>query len=300
MRAEGSEAAGRATIGSIEARVSAVIERRGTAERELENDARLLVEAENEVRSLETELDAKTESAAAAETKLEAARERAELLKDSLGTSHAQRSAAEARLGALEEVLSLLADVPPAAARIEPLIVDARRRAELASVGEAEATQILKAADDDGEKCWQEVAADDEELRRLDALMSGAAERLGGLRRRREKREVELAALNEELSRVRDELAGAERAATEERAELPVQRGDARGEEARAGFRGGGGSRTIRSSLLGTVDGDGSRDGSAQRGKSGLWRPSFDSKRQRPVSPMPSGPWRGSRISGAI
>lgn len=224
VRAEGSEAAGRATIGSIEARINAVLERRGTAERELDNDARLLAEAENEVRSLETELDAKTEAAAAAETKLEAARERAELLKDSLGVSHAQRSAAEARLGALEEVLSLLTDVPAAAARIDPLIADARERAELASAGEAEATQILKAADEEGERCWQEVAADDEELRRLDASMSGAAERLGGLRRRREKREVELAALDEELSRVRGELAHAETSATEERAALPAQR----------------------------------------------------------------------------
>lgn len=224
VRAEGSEAAGRATIGSIEARVSAVVERRGTAEREIEADARLLEQAEQEVRALEMELDAKTEAAAGAETRLEAARERAELLKESVGASHAERAAAEARLGALEEVMSLLADLPSAVGRLGPLAADARERAALAGAGEEEAIRILKAADEAGERCWQEVAADDEELRRLDALMSGAAERLGGIRRRREKREVELAALDEELSRVRNELAHAERAATEERAALPAQR----------------------------------------------------------------------------
>jgi chromosome segregation protein len=76
------------------------------------------------------------------------------------------------------------------------------------------------------------VARFDEELRRLDALMSGAAERLAGRRRQHEAREIELAALDEELARTRDALASAERAATEERAALPERRRAA--EDARA------------------------------------------------------------------
>ncbi len=224
VRAEGSEAAGRATIGSIEARIAAVIERRATAGRELAADEAALSKAEDEVRSLEAELDRKTETAAEAETRLEAARERAEMLKEAVGANHADRAAAEARLTALEEVSDLVADLPGASDRLQPLIADARERAKVAGASEGEALRILAEADDEGERCWQEVSADDEELRRLDALMSGAAERLGGLRRRREKREVELAAFDEELSRVKEELAAAERASTEERASLPERR----------------------------------------------------------------------------
>ena len=50
------------------------------------------------------------------------------------------------------------------------------------------------------------------------------AERLSGARRRHEVREIELAALDEELARTRDTLATAERDATEERATLPARR----------------------------------------------------------------------------
>jgi chromosome segregation protein len=224
VRAEGSEAAGRATLGSIRARVAAVEERREVAERELAADAAKAVTAEGEVRDLERELDRVTEAAAAAEMALEEARERAELLKASLGATQSKRAAAIARLEALREVDVLFADAPELRTRLHPLIEAAAVSARIATVGEEEAAGIFAEAEAEAERRWGEVARQDEELRRLDALLSGAADRLAGRRRRHEAREVELAALDEELSRARDSLATAERAATEERAALPERK----------------------------------------------------------------------------
>jgi chromosome segregation protein len=224
VRAEGSEAAGRATIGSIEARVTAVEERRAIMDGERSQDRQKVQEAERDVRTLETELDNATEAAAAAEARLEEARERAEMLKDRLSASHSDRAAATARLDALEEVVGLLSDQAQAVARIEPLVREARQKAELASTDDKQAEEMFRAAETVIEQRWSEVARQDEDLRRLDALMSGAAERLAGARRRHEVREIELAALDEELSRTRDALAAAERDATEERATLPARR----------------------------------------------------------------------------
>jgi chromosome segregation protein len=223
VRAEGSEAAGRATLGSVEARVAAAQERREVAERELAADAAKATAAEKEVRDLETELDRVTEAAAAAEMALETARERADLLKTSLGSTQAERAAATARLTALREVDALFAD-SPLRHRLEPLLEAAEASATIATAGEEEAAAILAEAEAEAERRWGEVAKQDEELRRLDALLSAAADRLAGRRRRHEAREVELAALDEELSRARDALASAERAATEERAALPERR----------------------------------------------------------------------------
>lgn len=221
VRAEGSEAAGRATLGSIESRIQAVSERREMRQRELQEDIFTVSRAQTEIQTLETELDSVAEAAAAAETRLEAAREQADRLRESLGVSHADALAAQARLHALEEVKGLLHDVPAAGPRIDPLIVDARERVQFSGLGEEEARSTLGVADTEVETRWAEVAKLDEELRRLDALMSGAAERLGGFRRQREAHEVELAALDEELSRTREALAAAERAASEVREQLP-------------------------------------------------------------------------------
>jgi len=74
------------------------------------------------------------------------------------------------------------------------------------------------------ERRWQEVAREDEELRRLDALMSGTAERLAGSRRQLDAREIELSALDDELARARDALAAAERDAAETRAAIPAHK----------------------------------------------------------------------------
>lgn len=224
VRAEGSEAAGRATIGSIEARVSAVQERRALMEGDLAKEQQTVQEAERDVRNLEAELDGAAESAAAAEARLEEARERAEMLKDRLSATHADRAAAAARLSAFEEVVALLADQPQAVVRIQPLIAEAAEKAGLASTSDKQAADMFSAAETIIEQRWTEVARQDEELRRLDALMSGAAERLAGAKRRHEVREIELAALDEELSRTREALASAERDSTEERAALPARR----------------------------------------------------------------------------
>ena len=224
VRAEGSEAAGRATIGSIEARVKAVQERRAVMDNGLAQDSQIVQEAERDVRNLEAELDKATESAAAAEARLEEARERAEMLKERLSATHSERAAAVARLDALEEVVGLLQDQPQATSLIRPLIEQARQKAELSATGDQQAAEMFAAAEAVIEQRWTEVAREDEELRRLDALMSGAAERLAGAKRRHEVREIELAALDEELSRTRDALATAEREATEERATLPARR----------------------------------------------------------------------------
>ena len=224
VRAEGSESAGRATIGSIEARVTAVQERRVVMERDLAAGRDAVAEAEKDVRNLELELDGATEKAAAAEARLEEARERAERLKDGLSATHSDRAAAAARLQAFEEVTKLLEDHPHLSSRFAHLVSAARERVQLTTTNDQQAAELLAAAEAVIEQRWAEVATQDEELRRLDALMSGAAERLNGARRRHEVREIELAALDEEMSRIKDALAAAEREATEERAALPARR----------------------------------------------------------------------------
>lgn len=224
VRAEGSEAAGRATIGSIEARINAVVEKRKALDAQLTEDVEALARAEAEVRSIETELDRVTEAAAEAEVHHDEQRDRVRQLRDRLGVTTADRAAADARFQALGEVIELLSDMPQATVRLQSLLDDARDRAALSSKGESEAREILAEADREVEARWEKVARLDEELRRLDALMNGAAERLAGARRRRESREVELAALDEEIARSREQLASAETAAAEERAALPERR----------------------------------------------------------------------------
>ena len=224
VRAEGAEAAGRATIGSIEARVTAAMERRDVAERELHGAKNAIATVEREVDALETDLDSAAEAAAAAESHLEEERERADQLRDRLGVSHADLAAAEARLQALRDVVLLVEDAPEIARRLDPLVADALERVDLAKADDEAANAVLAQANYAIEQRWSRVAACDTELRRLDALMSGATERLAGARRRSEVKEIELAALDEELARNRDALATAERDITEERAGLPARR----------------------------------------------------------------------------
>jgi len=224
VRAEGSESASRQTLGSLEARVHAATERREVREREVRADEDSLAAAEKEVADFEGELDRVTELAAAAEMELETRRERAEGLKEKLNATHAERSAAQARLEALEEVAGVIEDIPSAAQRLVPLVQRAREQAGVATASEDEARAIVERAEASVEEAWVVVARHDEDLRRLDAHMSAAAERHAGKRRRREAREIELAALNEELARVQEALAQAERAAIEERAALPQHR----------------------------------------------------------------------------
>jgi chromosome segregation protein len=231
VRAEGSESASRQTLGALEARVHAATERREVRERELKADEHDLAAAEKEVTDFESELDRVTELAAGAEMELESRRARADSLKEKLNSSHAERAAARARFEALREVTALLADIGAASARLQPLLSRAAEQARVASAGEDEASRIVAEAESAVEETWLVVSRHDEELRRLDAHMSGAAERLAGKRRKRETREIELAALNEELARVQDALAQAERASIEERASLPARRQAA--EEAR-------------------------------------------------------------------
>ncbi|MDQ3963528.1 MAG: AAA family ATPase [Actinomycetota bacterium] len=224
VRAEGAEAAGRATIGSIEARVTAAMERRDVAERELHTSRESVTAVQREVATLETELDSAAEAAAAAETDLEAERERADELRDRLGVSHADLSATEARLQALRDVMALLDDAPDIARRLDPLLADALERVDLAKAEDERADALLAQANYTIEQRWSRVATCDAELRRLDALMSAATERLAGAHRRAEVKEIELAALDEELARNREALATAERDITEERAALPARR----------------------------------------------------------------------------
>jgi chromosome segregation protein len=224
VRAEGMEVAGRASIGSLEARVAAVAERREVAGAALGEESGVISAAQAEVRALEERLDAAATLAAEAESTLEAERERAESLRARLGTSRARRAAARARVEAIEEIMALLADVPGVAGRVLPLLERARERGRAEAGSEAEAEAVVAEADARVEARWQDVARSDEELKRLDALASGAAERLAGARRRREGREIELAALDDELARAQETLAGAQRAAAEERAALPAHR----------------------------------------------------------------------------
>jgi len=224
VRAEGHEAAGRATLGSVEARVRSVVERRQAMEHGLEEDKRSTATAELDVQRLEVELDRVTERAAEAETRLEQERERADALRSHLGKTQAELAAADARVDALREVTALFEGEPQIAARIQPLLRDATRLLEAAAGDESQAAEILGEADAAVERRWQEVAREDEELRRLDALMSGTAERLAGSRRQLDAREIELAALDEELARARDALAAAERDAAETRAVIPAHK----------------------------------------------------------------------------
>lgn len=222
VRAEGAEAAGRATIGSIEARVDSVVERRTVAEHALTQHGTAISSAEREVAELERELDTVTESAAGAEARLEEERMRAEALRGRSNATYAGQAAARARVEALDEVAALFSDRPEIVALLSGLRSEARRALETASLSDEEARRVLKEAEAAIETHWQAVARLDAELRRLDALASGAAERLGGLRRDHDKKEIEIAALSDELARGRDALASAERAAVEERAALPA------------------------------------------------------------------------------
>jgi chromosome segregation protein len=224
VRAEGSEAAGRATVDSIKARVHAVVERREVLGRQRTTDEHAIKAAEGEVEALERELDSVTEAAAAAEMKLEAERTRADELKDRLATSHASKAAADARLEVLREISELFVGTPDVTARIAPLISDSEERVRMANSGEDGARQMVDAAEASIELRWSEVAKLDEELRRLDALMSAATERLSGAHRQHESREIELAALDDEIARAKDALATAERDAIEERAALPAHK----------------------------------------------------------------------------
>ena len=236
VRAEGAEAAGRATTGAIEARVDAVVERRTVAEHELAQHETAILTAEREVAELERELDGVTEAAATAEARLEEERMRAEALRGHSNSTHAGRAAALARVEAFDDVATLLVDRPEVVALLSDLRATAHRALETASLLDDEAKQTVKEAEASIETRWQEVARLDQELRRLDALASGAAERLGGLRGDHDKREIEIAALSDELARARESLASAERAAVEERAALPAiqaARDEARGERER-------------------------------------------------------------------
>ena len=232
VRAEGSEAAGRATIGSIEARVHAAEERRDVTARNLADDLQGIRLAEQEVRSLETELDSVAGAAAEAESRLEQHRERTEDLRRQMDATHAQRAAAQARLDAFQEVVELFPGDPQIAERLAPLITRAGERVRIATAGEEEAQKIVAGAEQEAEAIWVQVAKHDEELRRIDALMAGAAERLSGARRRYESRESELAARDEELARAQEALASAQTSVAEERAHIPEIR--AAVDEARA------------------------------------------------------------------
>ncbi|HET7483529.1 MAG TPA: AAA family ATPase [Actinomycetota bacterium] len=224
VRAEGREAAGRATLESLEARVQAVVERRRVAENTIAEQGRSVAAAEADVERLEAELDTVTTRAAAAEARLEEERERADRLREHLGGSHADAAAARARVDALTEVVALFSDEPHVIVKIEPLVRAAQESEQVARAGEDEALTIVAEADATVEQRWQDVAREDEELRRLDALLSGAAERLAGSKRLLEAREIELAALEDELARANDALAGARTAAIEEQASLPAFR----------------------------------------------------------------------------
>ncbi|CAN5775154.1 hypothetical protein BH18ACT15_BH18ACT15_08210 [soil metagenome] len=245
VRAEGRAAAGRATLGAAEARVAAVEERRDIAARELDGDRKHLAGAQAEVDALQAEQDRAVEAAAAAESRLEDQRVESERLRAALGATHAQQAAAAARLDALEEVAGLLADEAAIVRRLDPLLAAARKNAGLTAADEEEAIGVLRAAEAAYERLWSDVSEADHELKRLEALLAAATDRLTTARRRREQRELEIAALDEELGRANDALATSENAAAEERAALPerrakaeeAQRVRARSEEALAALR---------------------------------------------------------------
>jgi chromosome segregation protein len=224
VRAEGSEAAGRATLGSIEARAHAVIQRRDVAAGEVRDATVAIDRAELEVETLEAELDARTARATGTEEQLASARSRLEMLRERGGGNRADVAAATARLETLNEVARLFAGRDDVIEVITPLIEDAAERRRLATASEQEARQAFEAARGEVQRWERQISAHDEELRRLDALVAGAADRVAGARRRREAKEVEVAALDDELARSQESLATAQRAAAEERAALPARR----------------------------------------------------------------------------
>ena len=224
VRAEGGEAAGRSTLGSIEARVNAIVERRDVATSELATAAAAVGAAEEEVRTLEAELDVATERASAIEAAMNEKRHHLERIKADRGSVQTRGAAADARVATLEEVKSLLEANAGPANLIRALLDDARSRAELIQNESGGIEAALERAAADVDKLSVEDARQDEELRRLDALMAGSADRLAGARRLHERRETELAAYDEELSRAREAMAAAEHEATEQRAALPAHR----------------------------------------------------------------------------
>ena len=223
VRAEGSEAARRATLTSIQSRAQAILERRAATAHELEEDEAAVAAAQQEAAALERGLDATTEEAAAAEASLEQAQERAGLLRDGLGASVAARAAARARVEALGEAAAVLHGVRGALELLQPLREDAERGNVLAAADEDAARRLLSEAEQSVELRWQEVARKDDDLRRMDALLAGAGERLAGARRRRETRAVELATLDDELARVQEAIAAAEAELGDVRARLPAR-----------------------------------------------------------------------------
>ncbi len=288
MRAEGSESASRQTLGSLEARVHAATERREVRERERKSDEhdpaatpRKRSPTSRRSWTVSTELAAEPRrNSRPGGSTLRASR------RNSTPT-HADQAAAQARLDALEEVAELLADIDDAVARLQSLGDPCGGPGEGGDGGENEAAGIVTEAEAAVEEAWLVVARHDEELRRLDAHMSGAAERFAGKRRKRETREIELAALNEELARVQEALAQAERAA-DRGAGVPSRTGarpprrpsearTCRGLQARCCAFGG---KNRRAGLRARL-----RWRRAPR-RSGCLRPSCDSRRPRPASPM--------------
>jgi chromosome segregation protein len=224
VRAEGSESARRSTVAAIEGRVEAAEKRRDAVRESLEAAAVAVSSAEGELRQAEDDMDAVTRAAAESEARLEASRERAERLRSELGATVAERAAAEARVNAFNEVVELFSDRAEVAVRLTPLMHAAQESLEAASATQDEAARMTTDAEVEVEGRWSEVGRQDEDLRRLDAALSGAAERLVGARRAQEARAVELAALDEEIARNRDALSAAERVVVEERALLPAHR----------------------------------------------------------------------------
>jgi len=224
VRAEGAEAAGRTSLGALDAQARAAQERCEVAEGALEAAAAAVVRADAEVAVLGSDLASGVAAAAEAESRHEEERERAESLRRRLGVSQVERAAAEARLATLEEVAGMFRDRADVLTPLGPLLADAGEAVRLASASEDDAGEIVAGVEAAIEERWIEVARCDGVLRHVKGLMSGATERLERARRDADLRETELAALNEELARARAALAATERAATEDRAALPARR----------------------------------------------------------------------------
>src|SRR5918999_1751853 len=163
VRAEGREAAGRATVDSMTARAKAAVERRTMAEGELDKDAHAIAALEAEARALEERLDTATEAAAAAEAALEDARAEGERMQASLGVTQSRRAAARERLDALTEARAAIADIPGAPARIDRLIEPARFAAELAGASEERAARMVSSQTAAIEASWEHVAQRDDD-----------------------------------------------------------------------------------------------------------------------------------------
>ncbi|MDQ3939742.1 MAG: AAA family ATPase, partial [Actinomycetota bacterium] len=118
VRAEGAEAAGRATVGSIEARVQSVVERRHVMEQTRLEDDMLIGATEREIAALDADMNRATERAASAETRLEEEQRATEQARRSLESARADMAAATARVEAFEEVAAMLADLPTARDRL--------------------------------------------------------------------------------------------------------------------------------------------------------------------------------------